>query len=201
MVRSTLSNKQMAKRDIVMKTKSNYTIPRLDVANASIFDRIDEQINYSKTSVNILVPNVCTISGENVSSFSKELYRRFPIVEASLNVTANKKPGRVSFVDVKTNPKNKSRIIVGNMFCQTAVQKPKRSLHYGQLVICMYDIKQKLIDIQKNNPDFTNEIHCPKIGVGISGGNWNFISDLIVDIWGDFRVVAYNHLIERDNNA
>lgn len=193
-----MSNQQMAKRDITMKTKNNYHVPRIDTTNDSIFDRIEEQINYSKTSVTILVPNVCPIGNTNVSSFSRELYKRFPIVEASLNVTSNKKPGRVSFVDTKTNPKNKSKIIVANMFCQTSVARPKRSLHYGQLVFCMYEIKQKLLELQKNNPDFTNEIHCPKIGVGVSGGNWNFISDLIVDIWGEFRVIAYNHLIDKD---
>lgn len=188
----------MAKRDIIMKIKTNYSLQRIEPVNSNIFESIESTLNHSPTSVNIFIPNVCPIGNENTSSFSKELYRRFPIVEASLNVTANKKPGRVGFVDVKTNPKNKSKIIVGNMFCQTQASKPKRSLHYGQLVFCMYDIKQKLLDLQINNPDFTNEIHCSKFGVGLAGGHWNFISDLIIDIWGDFRVIAYNHLIERD---
>lgn len=187
----------MVKR-IIMKTKTNFSIPKIDTVNSNIFDTIDANINYSGKSINIFIPNVCPIGNDNISSFSKELYRRFPILEASLNVTANKKPGRVCFVDVKTNPKNKSKIIICNMFCQTSVSKPKRSLHYGQLVFCMYDIKQKILELQKNNPDFTNEIHCPKIGVGISGGNWYFIADLIFDIWSEFRVTAYNHIIERD---
>jgi hypothetical protein len=180
-----------------MKTKTNYSIPSVDSVNANIFDSAESAINLSSSSVNIFIPNVCSIVEDNVSSFSRELYKRFPIVEASLNVTSHKKPGRVAFVDVKVNNKNKSRIIVGNMFCQTQARKPKRALHYGQLVFAMYEVKQKLLEFQKNAPDFTNEIHCPKMGVGIAGGNWNFISDLIVDIWGDFRVVAYNHLIER----
>lgn len=182
-----------------MKTKTNFNAQRIDPINSNIFDSIESAINHSSTSVNIFIPNVCPIGNTNISSFSKELYKRFPIIEASLNVTANKKPGRVCFVDVKTNPKNKSKIIVGNMFCQTVVSKPKRSLHYGQLVYSMYEIKQKLLELSKNNPDFNTEIHCSKFGVGIAGGNWNFISDLIIDIWSDFRVIAYNHLIERDN--
>jgi hypothetical protein len=188
----------MGKRVAIMKTKINYNNPRIDTVNANIFDTIDSIFNHSPASINIFIPNVCPINNDGISSFSRELYRRFPIVEASLNVTANKKPGRVCFVDVKTNPKNKSKIIVSNMFCQISVPKPKRSLHYGQLVFCMYEIKQKLIELQKNNPDFVSEIHSPKFGVGITGGNWNFISDLVIDIWGDFRVVAYNHLVERD---
>lgn len=181
-----------------MKTKINYNIQRIEPVNSNIFNEIESSINHSSSSVNIFIPNVCPIGSDNISSFSKELYKRFPIVEASLNVTANKKPGRVCFVDVKTNPKNKSKILVGNMFCQTAGSKSKRSLHYGQLVFSMYEVKQKLLELTKNNPDFITEIHCPKFGSGIAGGNWNFISDLIIDIWGDFRVIAYNHLIERD---
>lgn len=181
-----------------MKTKTNYSPLKIDPVNADIFDSVESIINNLPKSTNVFIPNVCPIGNDNISSFSKELYRRFPIIDANLNVTANKKPGRVCFVDVKTNQKNKSKLIVGNMFCQTALSKPKRSLHYGQLVFCMYEIKQKLLEIQKNNPDFTTEIHCPKFGVGITGGNWNFISDLIIDIWGDFTVVAYNHLVERD---
>ena len=37
------------------------------------------------------------------------------------------------------------------------------------------------------------EIHCPKFGAGLAGGNWNFISDLIQDIWGKFFVTVYNY--------
>jgi len=37
------------------------------------------------------------------------------------------------------------------------------------------------------------EIHCPKFGSGLSGGDWNFISDLIDDIWGKYTVFIYNY--------
>ena len=37
------------------------------------------------------------------------------------------------------------------------------------------------------------EIHAPKFGSGLAGGNWYFINDLIEDIWGDFNVYIYNY--------
>jgi hypothetical protein len=36
------------------------------------------------------------------------------------------------------------------------------------------------------------EIHCPKFGSGLAGGNWAFIEDLIEDIWGKYSVTVYN---------
>ena len=36
------------------------------------------------------------------------------------------------------------------------------------------------------------EIHCPKFGSGLAGGNWEFIKDLIEDIWGRYFVTIYN---------
>jgi hypothetical protein len=43
----------------------------------------------------------------------------------------------------------------------------------------------------KNNENI--EIHAPKFGSGLAGGNWNFISDLIEDIWGKYNVFIYNY--------
>ena len=87
------------------------------------------------------------------------------------------------------------------MFCQNNIKKNKRVLHYGQLVMCMYEVKAKLLEYNKQNPDFVTEIHCPKFGTGIFGGNWNFISDLIIDIWPEYKIFVYNRLTERNENA
>ena len=42
------------------------------------------------------------------------------------------------------------------------------------------------------------EIHCPKFGSGLAGGNWNFISDLIDDVWGRYNVTV--HILDRSGN-
>jgi hypothetical protein len=47
--------------------------------------------------------------------------------------------------------------------------------------------------IQNNfDKDSRVQIHAPKFGCGLAGGNWNFISELINDIWGKFFVTVYS---------
>jgi hypothetical protein len=53
-------------------------------------------------------------------------------------------------------------------------------------------IKQRT-DKSKTEEHNSFEIHCPKFGSGIAGGNWNFISDLIQDIWGSYDVFVYTY--------
>lgn len=169
---------------------------KLEPINADIFDNIT-RIHSINDSVHILIPNICGCGDEIISGFSKELYTRYPVVEINLQTTSNRKPGRVSFVDVLVNKKNKSKIFVANMCCQLPYQKSKRSIHYGQLVYSMYEVKRHLIELSKQNPDFAIEIHSPKIGSGVVGANWNFVSELFNDIWGDFKILVYNHIIEK----
>ena len=36
------------------------------------------------------------------------------------------------------------------------------------------------------------QIHAPKFGSGLAGGNLNFIADLIDDIWGNIETYIYH---------
>jgi hypothetical protein len=42
-----------------------------------------------------------------------------------------------------------------------------------------------------NSTESRVEIHAPKFGSGLAGGNWLFISDLIDDIWGNINTFIY----------
>jgi hypothetical protein len=56
----------------------------------------------------------------------------------------------------------------------------------------MNDIRNKILSLSKNNiEDIKYEIHAPKFGSGLAGGNWNFIENLIEDIWIDIPVYIY----------
>ena len=71
----------------------------------------------------------------------------------------------------------------------TISKKNYRPLNYLALVKCMNQIN---MFISKNfNNDTRVEIHAPRFGCGLAGGNWNFISDLIDDIWTNKSVVIY----------
>jgi hypothetical protein len=82
------------------------------------------------------------------------------------------------------------------MIAQNGIRSPEnnRPLNYLALVKSMNSLSQYI----HTNTGFINknekiEIHCPKFGSGLAGGNWNFITDLINDIWGKFFVTVYNY--------
>jgi hypothetical protein len=70
-------------------------------------------------------------------------------------------------------------------------QDNKRPLNYGALVYCMNQVRSYIKDLESNTEMSRIEIHAPKFGSGLAGGNWNFISDLIEDIWYDIPVFIY----------
>jgi hypothetical protein len=82
------------------------------------------------------------------------------------------------------------------MIAQNGIKNPRnpRPLNYLALTKAMNNLSQYI----HMNTGFINkteniEIHAPKFGSGLAGGNWNFISDLIEDIWGKFFVTIYNY--------
>jgi hypothetical protein len=69
-------------------------------------------------------------------------------------------------------------------------QNNKRPINYAYLVKSMLNVKQYIMT--NYDQDAKVEIHAPKFGSGLARGNWNFISDLIEDIWGNFPVFIYD---------
>jgi hypothetical protein len=55
----------------------------------------------------------------------------------------------------------------------------------------MNQVKSFAKNLQANNETNKVEIHAPKFGSGLAGGNWNFISELINDVWYDLQVYIY----------
>ena len=83
-----------------------------------------------------------------------------------------------------------------NMIAQNGTRNNNnpRPLNYLALAKCMVGLSQSI----QNNSEFADkeekvEIHAPKFGSGLAGGNWNFISDLIEDIWAKHIVYVYNY--------
>lgn len=104
--------------------------------------------------------------------------------------------GHCQIIQVFQEPKYKHRLIFANMIAQNGTPNPKnnRPIDYLALVKSMASLSNYI----KHNTGFTQktesvEIHAPKFGSGLAGGNWNFITDLIEDIWGDYNVYIYNY--------
>lgn len=172
--------------------KKNKNHKTATVYNADIFANIDNLISTSP-SKHIIVPNVCSKMNKITSGFSRELYKKYPSVMADVDI--NNIPKNLCTYSVAyRHPHTKALLIVANMYCQENINT-SRLIHYGQLVFCMYEIKKKIHALKEQFPDFSTEIHCSRFGTGISGGNWQIISELINDIWSTESVFIYNKRI------
>ena len=178
----------------------------LNTKQIAIYQNIDilKQIDYlikNETSKHFIIPNVCVEYNKNISGFSKELYNRYPILEKTIS-TSNAPKKLCSTLIVDENINTKAKVIVANMYCQPGKKNNSRFLHYGQLVYCMYEIKNFINNLRIEYPDFVAELHCPRFGTGSAGGNWQFIEELISDIWGLNHVFIYNYsAIKKVKNA
>lgn len=166
----------------------------LDLVNTDIFKNI-KNINNSNVPVHIIVPNI--IGDAHVSGFSKQLYEHYPLVEANTYVGSHKK-NKTSFIELCSNQKTKAKIIVANMYFPTNT-KAKRTINYGHLVLYFYQIKEYIHELKKKFPDFAVEIHSPRLGTGIFGGNWNIIAELMEDIFTNNKTIIYNYRLDAKN--
>ena len=57
---------------------------------------------------------------------------------------------------------------------------------------CMVDFRKYAETLQESSEQKVG-IHCPKFGSGLAGGNWNFITNLIEDIWTSQKDFVYNY--------
>ena len=93
---------------------------------------------------------------------------------------------------IRTNL-DKPVIYVANMCAQKGIDSLKstgnkkyhnsKPIRYSSLVKCMEQVKATF------NPNHV-EIVAPKFGSLRSGGNWDFIEELIDEIWKDFKVTV-----------
>lgn len=92
---------------------------------------------------------------------------------------------------------------VANMIAQDGVvgaDNPK-PIKYWALVKCMqavlYDVGGKI----KAFHEHPFAIHCPKFGSALAGGNWDFILELINELWLDrgFNVTVYEYVPPKSN--
>jgi hypothetical protein len=166
--------------------------------NISLFDNVKGLLK-NESSKFFIIPNICWPYNKKISGFSRQLYEHYPIVEANIN-TSNIPKNLCSMLLAEKNTITKGKIFIANMYCQNSKKKNNRLIHYGQLVYCMYEIKNFIQNLKDNFPDFTTEIHCPKFGTGSCGGNWIFIQDLIDDIWALNNIYIYNHTNSKKNH-
>lgn len=164
------------------------------VKNANIFDTISNRITAGQNGATVIVPHVCNNINAFGAGFAGHVAQVYPEVKANFHMLGNQaKLGHSQFINVKTDKLYRHSIIFANMIAQNKLitKKNKRPLNYAALVYCMNQVRSYAKNLQSTSDSSRVEIHCPKFGSGLAGGNWSFISELINDIWYDVDVYVY----------
>jgi hypothetical protein len=143
---------------------------------------------------NIIIPHVCNNVNGFGAGFAGYISNMFPSVKENFHMLGNKaKLGYTQFVEAYINKNTGNKIFIANMIAQNGLisKSNSRPLNYFALANCMNDIKSKTIDLKSRDITTETEIHCPKFGSGLAGGDWQFISELIKDIWNNIPVYVY----------
>ena len=135
--------------------------------------------------IHTFIPHVCNDKGAFSAGFVVPLAKEFPQAKASY--LSQKGYLRLGQIQV---PKVAQNITVINMIAQTL--GGERPLNYEALVRCMKNARAHI-----NATPGRHEIIAPLFGSGLAGGSFEFIEQLIEDIWPDFKVTIY-YLKESD---
>lgn len=146
---------------------------------------MSNKINYVKGDIfallphsgKVLVPHVVNNKGQFASGFAAACNKHQPKVgeEYDKLIGGKFKPqlSDVQFVTINDN------LIFANMFAQDNIRGPLNGirLRYSSLVDCMRNFRLRGLMTEGY------EVHTVKFGSGIAGGNWEFIAQLIDELW------------------
>lgn len=172
-------------------------------SNRDIFESIDHRLSSGHAGSTVFVPHICNNIDLFGAGFAAAVANKFPEAKANYHMLGKhflkSNLGHSQIVKVREDKKYRHSLYIVNMVAQNGLKSPSnpRPLNYAALVKSMMQVSHFI----SNNTGFLNkteniEIHCPKFGSGLAGGNWSFISDLIDDIWGKYTVYVYNHNIQ-----
>jgi hypothetical protein len=163
--------------------------------NKDLFIDLKSLISDPKNPLSIIVPHVCNNIDMFGGGFAASVALHYPIVKENYHMLGRsflkRNPGYCQFITALENQHLKTKLIFANMISQEGVlsKNNPRPINYLSLSKAMLQVG-KLI-----RSDFSREdkvqIHAPKFGSGLAGGNWNFIRLLIEDIWQGLEVFIY----------
>lgn len=171
---------------------------RCRFVKSDIFATTQNIIDSKYLGSTVIVPHVCNNVGLFGAGFAAAIRKHFPIVSTNFELLGKKtKLGYVQYIEVYKDPTYEHKLIFANMIAQNGIisQNNPRPLNYEALVKCMVDVRNYISHLDKEK----TEIHCPKFGSGLAGGNWNFIHDLINDIWSTLNVIVYSYPNNKSN--
>lgn len=165
------------------------------LTNNDLFDSIKKRVQADHGGSTVFVPHVCNNIDLFGAGFAAYVAKNYPLVKDNYHMLGKtflkNNFGYSQIIKVYTNNKYKHELYFVNMIAQngTINHNNKRPLNYFALAKSMNSIAQTINSLSHERI----EIHAPKFGSGLAGGNWNFISDLIDDIWGKYNVFIYDY--------
>lgn len=167
-------------------------------SNKDIFEIIKQRVTAKEKGATIFVPHVCNNIDLFGAGFAAQVAEKYPNVKTDYHLLGrnflSSNLGYSQIIKVYEEPQYRHKLFFVNMIAQDGVKNYSnpRPLNYFALGQSMYKLSQYI----HMNTGFLNkneniEIHAPKFGSGLAGGNWNFISNLIEDIWDKFFVTVY----------
>lgn len=167
--------------------------------NKDIFTIAKDRIESTANGATVIMPHVCNNVNAFGAGFADAISSRFPIVKENFHLLQKPTLGQNQNITVMKNKEYGHELIVVNMIAQNGLvnKKNMRPLNYGALSICMLNIKNFIKQINNQSDSSRVEIHAPKFGSGLAGGQWKFIECLIHDIWEDIPVFIYNPQISK----
>lgn len=164
-----------------MKTKKN--VKKAEYIKGDLFNAdVDERTT--------IIAHVCNNLGVWGAGFVVPLGRYFPEAKEAYTNWCSRTKDKESLLGLTQFVKC-DETIVANMIAQT--MGGKRPLHYPSLCDCME--KVAMFALQHDAV-----IHCPLFGSMLAGGNWDFIQELIKDIWLQQNIDVRIFYLEKDEN-
>lgn len=177
-----------------IQQKNKYHGSSISYYKDNIFDVVKSRISSTNGGASVVIPHVCNNVDAYGAGFAAAVADMFPAAKLNFHLLGNQaKLGHVQFIEVQHNTRLDHKIIVANMIAQNGLinYRNKRPLNYAALVTCMVTVKNYIKTFLQSDASNKLEIHSPKFGSGLAGGNWKFIVDLIDDVWFNIPTFIY----------
>jgi hypothetical protein len=171
----------------------------LPIINGDLFEHIKHIIKAGNNGSTVIVPHVCNNIDAFGAGFASAVAKNYPIVKENYHLLGlsflKNNLGYVQFVDVYKDSTYGHKLIFANMIAQNGLINTNnpRPLNYLALTKSMVSVAKYIQQNFSDDHENKVQIHAPKFGSGLAGGNWNFIQDLIKDIWTNIPTFIYSY--------
>lgn len=178
-----------------MKTKILQSNHITYIKHKNIFQCASDRIYAKNHGCTVIVPHVCNNLNAFGAGFAKAVASEFPIVKENYHLLGPKflktNLGYTQYVETLSDKTYGHKLIFANMISQNGFLSEKNIRPLNYLALCRSMLSVNKYILSNHHQDNPIEIHCPKFGSGLAGGNWRFIEDLINDIWTNIPVFVY----------